>query len=205
MALAFGLVPHDRRAAALEHLVALVHANDDHLDTGFISVPYLLDVLWEGGERDLARRLLRRETAPSWLYAVDRGATTIWEAWAAIAPDGTVSPMSMNHYAFGCVDDWMFRRIAGLQPVEPGYRRSRIEPDLDADVDAVSAAHDTPHGRLSIDWRRSGDTVSVEVTVPHGTVAELALGGAVERVGSGSHRRTVVHPRAQVESRSTTV
>ena len=205
VALAFGLVPDDRRAAALEHLIALIHENDDHLDTGFVSVPYLLDVLWEGGERDLARRLLRQDTVPSWLYAVDRGATTIWEAWAAIAPDGTVSPMSMNHYAFGCVDDWMFRRIAGLQPVEPGYRRSRIEPDLDAAVDAVRAGHDTPHGLLSIDWHRSGDTVSVEVTVPHGTVADLVLPDAVERLGSGSHRRSVVHPRSQVESRSTTV
>ena len=69
----------------------------------------------------------------------------------------------------------------------------------------MSACHHTPHGLLSIEWRRSGDTASVEVTVPHGTVADLALGGAVERLGSGSHRRTVVHPRAQVESRSTTV
>ena len=209
VALAFGLVPDDRRAAALAHLVALIHDNDDHLDTGFVSVPYLLDVLWDGGERDLARRLLRQDTVPSWLYAVDRGATTIWEAWAAIAPDGTVSPMSMNHYAFGCVDDWMFRRIAGLQPVEPGYRRSRIEPDLDAAVDAVRAGHHTPHGLLSIDWHRSGDTVSVEVTVPHGTVADLVLRDTVERLGSGRHQRSVVHPRAQgpsqVESRSTTV
>jgi alpha-L-rhamnosidase len=158
-------------------------------------VPYLLDVLWDGGEYDLARALLHQDTIPSWLYEVDNGATTIWEAWAAVLPDGTVSPMSMNHYAFGCIDDWMFRRVAGLTPIEPGYRVSRIEPDLDSSFDFATASHDTPHGTLSVDWRRNGDEVTVRVEVPHNTTSQLVAGGKTTPLGSGSHRITVQHAR----------
>lgn len=190
-ALAFGLIPDELRPRSVAHLVELVRAAGDHLDTGFVSVPYLLDVLWEGGERDLARRLLHQDTAPGWLYEVDKGATTIWEAWEAIAPDGTVSPMSMNHYAFGCVDDWLYRRVAGLQPAQPGFRHSRIEPDVDGLFASASARHTTPHGDLAVDWHREGNEVSVVVEVPHNTTAELVLGGAVEQLESGRHERRV--------------
>jgi alpha-L-rhamnosidase len=86
LTLAFGLVPEDRRSAVVDRLVDLVHAADDHLDTGFLSVPYLLDVLWVKGHEDLARRLLRQDTVPSWLYEVRMGATTIWESWDSVAP-----------------------------------------------------------------------------------------------------------------------
>jgi len=195
-ALAFDMVPDDMRPLLVARLVELVHAAGDHLDTGFVSVPYLLDVLWDGGERDLARTLLMQDTVPSWLYEVDKGATTIWEAWAAIAPDGTVSPMSMNHYAFGCVDDWMFRRIAGLQEVEPGFRVSRIEPDLDSSLQSAEAFHETPYGRLSVSWRRDGDGIEVDVVIPPGTTSELVLGEVRETLASGSYRRTLTSTRA---------
>ena len=175
LALALGFVPDDRRAAVVDHLVRLVHAADDHLDTGFLSVPYLLDVLWENGERELAWRLLRQHTPPSWLYEVRMGATTIWESWESIAPDGSVGPTSLNHYAFGCVDDWLYRRVAGLQPVTPGYRQSRVEPDLDAGLSWLFAYHDTPYGRLALDWHVEGDQVGLAVTVPANTTAVLKL------------------------------
>lgn len=205
LALAFDLVPQRLRSKTLGHLVELVHAAGDHLDTGFASVPYLLDVLWAGGERQLARRLLHQDTVPSWLYEVDHGATTIWESWAAVLPDGTVTPMSMNHYAFGCVDDWLYRRVAGLQPVEPGYRRSRIAPDLDGIFDHVRASHRTPYGELSVEWERSRDAVTARIRVPHNTTAELVLGDHNELLGSGHHERTVPHRVAHVDSRTTTV
>ena len=175
LALALGFVPDERRAAVVAQLVRLVHAADDHLDTGFLSVPYLLDVLWKNGERELAWRLLRQHTPPSWLYEVRMGATTIWESWESIAPDGSVGPTSLNHYAFGCVDDWLFRRVAGLQPVSPGYRESRIEPDLDSGLSRLSAHHDTPYGRLAVDWRAEGGQVVLTLTVPANTSAVLEL------------------------------
>ncbi len=191
VALAFDLVPEHLKARVVEHLAALVHAAGDHLDTGFVSVPYLLDVLWEGGERALARTLLWQDSLPSWLYEVDHGATTIWETWGAVLPDGTVTPMSMNHYAFGCVDDWVFRRVAGVQPVEPGYRRSRIQPDLDAAFEHVRASHRTPYGELSVAWERASDGVTVRVQVPHNTETELVLDDRRETLGSGVHERRV--------------
>ncbi|WES63299.1 family 78 glycoside hydrolase catalytic domain [Microbacter sp. GSS18] len=175
IALAFGMIPEDRVAGAADELVRLVHARGDRLDTGFLSVPYLLDVLWDAGHRDLARTLLWQDQAPSWLYEVDQGATTIWESWDAIAPDGTVRPVSLNHYAFGCVDDWLYRRIAGIQPTAPGYRTARVAPDLESGLTHVSAHVGTPAGRLSVDWRLDGDRAVIAVTVPPGIDAVLEV------------------------------
>jgi alpha-L-rhamnosidase len=175
LALAFDAVPDEFRRAVVARLVELVHEAGDHLDTGFVSVPFLLDVLWENGHADLARTLLHQDTAPSWLYEVDKGATTIWEAWHAVHEDGTVDRMSMNHYAFGCVVDVMMRRVAGIALVEPGYARSSIAPDLDGSLDRCAAHVDTPHGRLAVRWRRDGDSATIDVEVPVGTTAEVAL------------------------------
>jgi alpha-L-rhamnosidase len=196
LALAFGFVPDELVPLVAGNLVELIHRADDHLDTGFLSVPHLLDVLCDTGHRDLARALLFQDTAPSWLYEVKRGATTIWEGWEAIRPDGTVTELSFNHYAFGCVDDWMYRRLAGLRLVEPGYRRSRIEPDFDCGLDWVSAHIDTPSGRLASTWRRFEDgRVDLRVEVPPNTTATIALppaardirldrAGTARRIGS---------------------
>lgn len=192
LAIAFDAVPTALRPAVIDRLVELVHEAGDHLDTGFVSVPYLLDVLWEAGHDDLARTLLRQDTAPSWLYEVDHGATTIWEAWHAVHEDGTVDRVSMNHYAFGCVVDFMMRRLAGLSLVEPGYARSRIAPDLNGFLEHCSATIDTAHGRLAVHWRRTGDEADIDVTVPAGTLAKAVvpagwvLDGPDELAG-GSH------------------
>ena len=111
-------------------LVELIRERGDRLDTGFLSTPYLLDVLCDSGYPEVARTLLWQSEMPSWLYEVDRGATTIWEAWDAIAPDGEIRPMSFNHYAPGSVDDWLYRRVAGIRPTSPGYRTAVIAARL---------------------------------------------------------------------------
>ncbi|MDR2321357.1 MAG: glycoside hydrolase family 78 protein, partial [Microbacterium sp.] len=175
LALAFDAVPGDVRPRVVARLVELVHEAGIHLDTGFVSVPFLLDVLWDEGHRDLARALLVQDTAPSWLYEVDHGATTIWEAWRAVHEDGTVERMSMNHYAFGCVVDWMMRRLAGIELVEPGYRRTRIAPDLDGVLDHCRAHVDAPAGRIAVDWRRDGATAELTVELPLGVTADVVL------------------------------
>lgn len=175
LALAFGAVPERLRGAVVDRLVELIHEAGDHLDTGFVSVPFLLDVLWTHGHRDLALTLLWQDTAPSWLYEVDRGATTIWEGWEAIQPDGVVTDLSFNHYAFGCVDDWMYRRLGGLQATTPGFRRSRIEPAFTSGLDDVSATIETPYGALQCEWHRRGDQVEVEVHVPSNTTSTIVL------------------------------
>ncbi|GAA1061494.1 alpha-L-rhamnosidase [Agromyces bracchium] len=189
LALAFDFVPDDLVPLVADQLVELIKRADDHLDTGFLSVPHLLDVLWDTGQRDLARRILFQETAPSWLYEVTQGATTIWEGWEAIRTDGTVTELSFNHYAFGCVDDWIFRRLAGLQLIEPGYRRSRIEPDFECGLTRVSAHVDTPSGRLASSWQRlENGRVELRVDVPPNTTTTIALpasarGIRLERAG----------------------
>jgi alpha-L-rhamnosidase len=178
LALAFGQVPERQREAALARLTGLIRAAGDHLDTGFLSVPFLLDVLSANGQAGLARTLLWQETAPSWLYAVDWGATTIWEDWTAIAPDGHVGASSFNHYAFGCVDEWLYGHLAGIQPASPGFRTSRIRPDLDAELDWLEAWQDTPYGKLGVRWERDADDparITIDIEVPPNTTCALAL------------------------------
>jgi alpha-L-rhamnosidase len=196
LVLGLDLAPASLRQAVGDRLAALVRAHGNRLDTGFLSTPYLLDALWDTGHRDLARKVLWQRESPSWLYEVDHDATTVWEAWDAVAPDGVVRPVSMNHYAFGCVDDWLYRRVAGLQPAAPGWRRARIEPDFDAGVGSVAAHVQTPMGRLGVEWHREGDTATVRVDVPFGIDAVLVVDGASTPLpaGAGVHRVDLAVP-----------
>lgn len=196
LALAFDLIPRKWRQAGVARLRELILAADGHLDTGFLSTPYLLDVLWDAGEHDLARTLLWQDTAPSWLYAVDRGATTIWESWEAIAEDGTPTLSSFNHYAFGSVDDWLMRRIGGVEPLAPGYARVRIAPDVDGPVTSSSAWLDTVRGRVSVSWSRDDDVVTLIIEVPAGCEAAVEVWASREAIGPGRHERRIHRPAA---------
>jgi len=119
---------------------------------------------------------------------VDRGATTIWEAWDAISPDGELRAMSFNHYAPGSVDDWLYRRVAGIRSTSPGFRTAAIEPDFEAGVDHVKAHVGTPYGELAVEWRRTGATASVSVSVPFGVAADLVAGERVALpAGTSTH------------------
>ena len=194
LALAFDLIPDaEQRRAAADRLAALVEAAGRHLDTGFLSVPFLLDVLVDAGREDLAWAVLAQDTAPSWLYEVARGATTIWESWTAVAPDGTVGAMSFNHYAFGCVDDWLFRRVGGIEAAEPGFRRVRVAPLTDGPVSWARSHRDTPFGRVAVSWARQGGpgtAVRYEIELPAGVGGELiGPDGAARELAAG---RTVV-------------
>jgi alpha-L-rhamnosidase len=205
LALALGCIPESQQPAAVDQLVALIHAAGDHLDTGFLSVPHILGVLSAHGHAALARTLLWQSRPPSWLYAVDRGATTIWENWTAIRPNGQVEAASFNHYAFGSVDEWLYGHLAGLQPVAPGFVTSRIAPDLEAPLDWVAASNETPYGTLAVRWERDRDDdrlVRIRLTVPANTSSSLVFprgaqvldvrdgdgepaGTALDRIGSG--------------------
>ncbi|HET8896386.1 MAG TPA: family 78 glycoside hydrolase catalytic domain, partial [Protaetiibacter sp.] len=192
LALAFDMVPASLRARTAARLVELVHARGDRLDTGFLSTPYLLDVLCAHGHPEIARTLLWQSEMPSWLYEVDNGATTFWETWDAISPDGAIRPMSFNHYAPGSVDDWLYRRVAGIRSTSPGYRTAVIEPDFDIGVDHVAAHVGTPHGRLAVDWTRAGDAASVVVDVPFGVAAQLVTSAGSVALEPGRSEHSVV-------------
>ncbi|MBX3194135.1 MAG: family 78 glycoside hydrolase catalytic domain [Microbacteriaceae bacterium] len=191
IALAFDLVPPERREGSARRLVELVHEHGDHLDAGFLSIPYLLDVLTDIGRADLAYRLLLQDTPPSWLYQVRMGATTIWESWFAVSPEGDPGLLSYNHYAFGCVDDWLFRQVAGIRPLEPGYRSLEIRPDLAAPFGEVEASVQTPYGAVAVQWSSAGAEPVVVTEVPAGVRAELVLPGRAPvplRAGRSEHR-----------------
>ncbi|HEX9765948.1 MAG TPA: family 78 glycoside hydrolase catalytic domain [Nitriliruptorales bacterium] len=194
-ALAFGLVPDELRPATVEALVKLIRAAGTHLGTGFLATPYLLPVLADHGEVDLAYELLLQDTPPSWLTMIDRGATTIWEDWEGIDDDG-VPHRSLNHYSKGAVVSFLHTHTCGIRLLDdgPAYRRFRVQPMPGGGLTRASAAHESPYGRIESSWRTSGDGLEFEVVVPPGTTAEVVLpdGRALE---AGPGRATYVAGR----------
>src|SRR5213594_4674615 len=157
LAIAFDLLPDSLVASAAGRLAKDVEGREHHLTTGFLGTPYLLHVLDATGHLGDAFALLTQRTYPSWLYPITRGATTMWERWDGIRPDSSFEDPGMNsfnHYAFGAVGDWMYQNIGGigLDPAEPGYRRSRIAPRRGAGLTSASASLDTPYGTLKSAW-----------------------------------------------------
>lgn len=184
-ALAFGLVPEDLRARAVEDLVALVRAAGDHLGTGFLATPFLLPVLADAGRLDVAYDVLLQPTAPSWLHMVDEGATTVWERWDGVDAQGEGS---LNHYSKGSVVSFLHRYVAGLQLVEPGYRRFRAAPHPGGGLTRASTWHVSPYGRIELAWELDGGQGRLELTVPEGTTAEVVLpDGAHHEAAPGQH------------------
>jgi alpha-L-rhamnosidase len=189
-ALAFDLVPEALRARTAGDLVRLIRQAGTHLGTGFLATPFLLPVLADHGHLDLAYELLLQGTEPSWLLMIERGATTVWEEWGGIDADGNPHA-SLNHYSKGAVISFLHRYVAGLQLLEPGYRRFRVAPRPGGGLTRARTHHDSPHGRISVGWERVGDRFDLEVEVPPGTEAELALpDGTAGTLTSGAHRRS---------------
>jgi alpha-L-rhamnosidase len=186
-ALAFDLVPAELRPAVAERLVELIRKADTHLGTGFLATPYLLPVLADTGHLDVAYELLLQDSAPSWLAMVDRGATTVWEDWNGVDEDG-VPHDSLNHYSKGAVISFLHRYTAGVQPVEPAYRRFRVAPRPGGGLTHAEAAHESPYGRIESAWSLDGDTFRLRVVVPAGTSAEVVLpSGTTSTAGPGTH------------------
>lgn len=200
LALQFDLLaPHQRQHAG-ERLAALVRESGYHISTGFVGTPLICDALCSVGAYDTALRLLNQRECPSWLYTVTMGATTIWERWDSMLPDGSINPgemTSFNHYAFGAVADWMQRVIAGLAPASPGYRRLAIHPHPGGDLTHARATLRTPYGLAESGWVREGEQITLKVIVPPNTTASVTLPGRNEiskEVGSGTHTWSYFYP-----------
>jgi alpha-L-rhamnosidase len=193
LALRFGLLDSaEQREHAGRRLAELVADNGHRIGTGFVGTPLICDALCDAGEYETAYRLLLERGCPSWLYPVTMGATTIWERWDSMLPDGTVNPgemTSFNHYALGAVADWLHRVVGGLAPAAPGYRRMLVRPRPGGGLTQARAAHDTPYGRAEVSWTLVDGELSVAVTVPPNTTAHIDLPGDAEPVdvGSGEH------------------
>jgi alpha-L-rhamnosidase len=181
LALAFDLLPDSLRPEAARRLAEDVRRRDHHLTTGFLGASHLPHVLSDSGYLDEAYGLLHQDTYPSWLYPVTKGATTIWERWDGIQPDGKFQDIGMNsfnHYAYGAIGDWLYRVVAGLNPAAPGYRQVLIRPRPGGKLTRAAASHDSPYGRLASAWRLEAGGLIVEVTLPPNTEAEVHLPAA---------------------------
>ncbi|MDQ0104307.1 alpha-L-rhamnosidase [Paenarthrobacter nicotinovorans] len=193
LAIVFGVLDDSRHLFAGQRLAKLVEASGYRISTGFAGTPFVTDALTATGHLDAAYRLLLQTECPSWLYPVTMGATTIWERWDSMLPNGTINPgemTSFNHYALGAVVDWLHRVVGGLAPLEPGYRRFLVAPQLGGDLDWAETTLETPHGPASVRWEHRPGRVRVAVVVPEGTEAVLRLPGeADETLTGGTHSR----------------
>ncbi|MBD0735352.1 alpha-L-rhamnosidase [Streptomyces sp. CBMA29] len=193
LAIRFALLPTERqRLGAGRRLAEIVRAARFRIATGFAGTPLICDALCDAGEPELAYRMLLERDCPSWLYPVTMGATTVWERWDSMLPDGSVNPgemTSFNHYALGAVADWLHRTVAGLDAAAPGWRHIRVAPVPGAGLTWARAAHDTPYGRAEAGWRAERGALTVTAVIPPNTRAEVRLpdGRAPFAVGSGRH------------------
>ena len=187
----YGLVPDQLKDAFVSEMITKIDENNGCLDTGFLGTPVILDTLCENGYQKKAYDILFQDQCPSWLYEVDHGATTIWESWISAKPDGTPLAVSLNHYAFGCVDDWMFRNIGGIVPEKAGYKSFRVEPRPDPRITSAARSFESEYGTIRSEWKCENGTFTLNVTIPANTEAEIVLpDGNRCHKGSGTYTFT---------------
>jgi alpha-L-rhamnosidase len=180
LALRFGLLSEELEGEAARHLAEDV-AERGHLTTGFLGTPHLNPGLSEHGYMEPAYDLLLRTEYPSWLYPITMGATTIWERWDGIKPDGSFQDTgmnSLNHYAYGAIGQWLYETVAGLQAAAPGYKAIRIAPRPGGGLTYARASHHSPYGLIQSSWELCNGTFLLEVVIPPNTEATVRLPGA---------------------------
>lgn len=203
LALHFGLLPEKQRTNAVARLVAHIRSRGDHLATGFLGTPYLLDVLRDNGHLGLAYTLLLKDDFPSWGYPIRQGATTMWERWDSWHHERgfqSTGMNSFNHYAYGAVGAWMYHVIAGIEsdPEAPGYRRVIVRPQPGGGLTWARASLITPQGKLAVAWRCRGTRMTLDVSIPPNTHATVYLPGQrAVRVGPGRWKQTATLPRKE--------
>jgi alpha-L-rhamnosidase len=189
-ALAFDLLPPERRDAAGARLVELVRDADNHPDTGLFASALLLPALTSIGATDVAYALLLQTTPPSWLAMVERGATTLWERWDGIGDDGAVRG-SLNHLSHGSVCRWLYETVGGIRlGSRPGYQDAIIAPEPGGGITWARARVGSPYGPIESSWQLDGRRLTLDVTVPPNATADVVIPGALEAIRVGSGART---------------
>ena len=193
----FGLVPEGFMEGTVRELLELLKKHDGHLVTGFVGTPYFCFALSQTGHLKEAYELLLKDDYPSWLYQVKMGATTVWEHWDGLKPDGTMwseKMNSFNHYAYGSVGDWLVQTIAGIRQDEedPGYHHAVLYPQPGGGLTSAAGTLETVYGTLSCSWEKTDDGYAVLVRVPVNASACLKFDtneGLFEKeLGSGEYR-----------------
>lgn len=185
VALYFKLVPEKYVQKTVNQLKELLAKENGHLVTGFVGTPYFCHALSQNGCTKEAYELLLKEDFPSWLYQVKMGATTIWEHWDGMKPDGTMwSPgmNSFNHYAYGAIGEWMYRVMAGIEADEenPGFKHCIYEPHIGGNLDSTEGSYHSIYGEHKIRWQTDGKQVTMTVEIPVNTTAQIRLFEAQE-------------------------
>jgi alpha-L-rhamnosidase len=190
--LEFNIAPPSERSRIASTLAEGVRATDGRIATGFLGTPVILDAMSGTGHLDEAFLMLLREQMPSWLYPITKGATTIWERWDGIKPDGAINDgglkeksegsadgmISFNHYAYGAVVDWIYRNVGGIAPSAPGYREVVIAPRPHSALTECKTEIATGYGIIALEWQiRDGNLVG-KLAVPFGVTAEFDLLGS---------------------------
>ncbi|OXN01231.1 alpha-L-rhamnosidase [Bifidobacterium vansinderenii] len=196
MAIAWDLLEPGRQSTgAADRLADIVRTTAFRVSTGFLGTPLVCPALARSGHMDLAMRLLLERGCPSWLYPVTMGATTVWERWDSMLPNGDINPgemTSFNHYALGAIAGWLISGVAGLSIIEPGYRTVGFTPRPTGDLSHATASQTTPYGTIDTAWRVENDTMSATITLPAGITAEVTLpDGTHATVGHGTHTWTI--------------
>ncbi|KAL3455072.1 bacterial alpha-L-rhamnosidase domain protein [Aspergillus heterothallicus] len=187
LAICFGLISPQQAVIAGQRLAEIVKSNGFRIGTGFAGTPFICEALVRTGQVQTASRMLLNENCPSWLYPISMGATTIWERWDSMRPDGSINPgemTSFNHYAFGAISKFLFERVAGLQKASgPGWKQARVQPVLGLGFTSASAEHLTPYGMVSSRWYLTEEPESqnkkfvftLHVAVPPTTTMEVVM------------------------------
>ncbi|MBO4416498.1 MAG: family 78 glycoside hydrolase catalytic domain [Bacteroidales bacterium] len=193
VALAYDMIPAEMRPLVASKLKERVESYG-HITTGFLGTSHVTTALTACGLDDVAYKLLLHEGYPGWLYPVKMGATTIWERWNSMMPDGTIPDNGMNsfnHYSYGAIGDWLYREAAGLKEAEPGFSKICVKPHPGGGFTYMKAEQITPYGNAVSSWKLDGNLFTLEVEVPFNTTAEVYVpssdGYTRHEVGSGHY------------------
>ncbi|WP_425148572.1 family 78 glycoside hydrolase catalytic domain [Deinococcus sp.] len=199
LAIVFGLLGQADQDAAGERLAQLTKEAQYRISTGFAGTPFITDALTMTNHLEEAYKLLLEESCPSWLYPVTMGATTVWERWDSMLPDGTINTgqmTSFNHYALGAVADWLHRVVGGISALAPGYAQLLIAPHPGGGLTDVETSLETRHGRVAVHWSIAGDSLQVQTEVPEGVGGILRLPGQRDQPLQPGRTTTTVPVRA---------
>jgi alpha-L-rhamnosidase len=213
LAIVFGILSTNCQLATARHqLSARVRMAKFRVATGFAGTPVILRALTETGNLSLAYRMLLEDYCPSWLYPITMGATTIWERWDSMIPNGSINPgkmTSFNHYALGSVVNWLRETVGGLRPLEAGWRTALVSPQPGGSVTHAGVSYESVYGHWSCEWKLLQDadrdgavTFSLDLIVPPNCQAVVKVRPTEdgskdleENVGSGKHHWKIpFHP-----------
>ena len=188
LALHFDLVPEKQKKRVVKDLVQRLKKDHNHLQTGFIGTPFICQVLSENGEHKLATQIFLNEDFPSWLYEVNLGATTIWERWNSVLPDGSMNPAgmnSLNHYSIGAIMQWVYQQVLGLRKQNNGYQNVLFAPQFDYRFKKISGHYHSSYGDLKMAYQLETDakhTIKVNLSIPFGQRVTVKLPRVKDKV-----------------------